>query len=33
MVGMGPLFMLRCDRIPVMLTWFRQLRMMLWRNP
>jgi len=25
MVGMEPLFMLRCDRIPVMLTWFRQL--------
>jgi hypothetical protein len=25
MVRMGPLFMLRCDRIPVMLTWFRKL--------
>ena len=24
-VGMGPLFMLRGDRIPVMLIWFPQL--------
>jgi hypothetical protein len=24
-VGVEPLFMLRCDRIPIMLTWFRQL--------
>ena len=24
-VGAEPLFMLRCDRSPVMLTWFRQL--------
>ena len=23
-VGAEPLFMLRCDRSPVMLTWFRQ---------
>jgi hypothetical protein len=23
-VGVEPLFMLRCDRSPVMLTWFRQ---------
>jgi len=24
MVGMGPLLMLRCDRIPVVLTWLHQ---------
>ena len=24
-VGVEPLFMLRCDRIPIMLTWLRQL--------
>ena len=24
-VGVEPLFMLRCDRSPVMLTWLRQL--------
>jgi len=26
MVGVGPLFMLRCDRIPVMLTCLQQLQ-------
>jgi hypothetical protein len=28
-VGVEPLFMLRCDRSPVMLTWLRQLSLFI----